>query len=204
MVFQREVMQLKSPSGIFDSDCFDALNQFEADYPIDFAAIRCPCGQCSGFRQGRFRNRYRSGKPRIEAYHRREYPRVHKAILYAFRAVSFHLDNNDFPLPVLTSGYRCWVHNDMKGRQSTNHMGKAIDVDFPAQSGEDKRHDRARCDDARALLVDKAAFQIGWHGSNRKALEASRIAPTWIHMDVRCYHRKHLADKFSITDEDQL
>ncbi|MFT5506865.1 MAG: hypothetical protein ACI8XC_004593, partial [Gammaproteobacteria bacterium] len=31
-------------SGVFDASSFDALNQFEANYPIDFASIRCPCG----------------------------------------------------------------------------------------------------------------------------------------------------------------
>jgi hypothetical protein len=204
MAFQQEVMEMVSPTGVFDADCFEALYQFEADYPVNFASIRCPCGQCSGFGQGRFKNKYRTGMPKIEAYHRREYPGVHKAILYAFRAACFHLENNDFPLPMLTSGYRCWIHNDMKGRQSTNHMGKAIDIDFPTQAGEDKRDDGERCDEARALLVDKAGFQIGWHGNNRKALEPSRIAPTWIHMDVRCYERKYLADKFFVNDEGQL
>jgi peptidoglycan hydrolase-like protein with peptidoglycan-binding domain len=44
MAFQREVMGMNSPSGVFDASSFDALNQFEANYPIDFASIRCPCG----------------------------------------------------------------------------------------------------------------------------------------------------------------
>ena len=204
MAFQREVMKTPSPSGIFDANSFDALHEFEINNPIDFASIRCPCGQCDGFGQGRFKNKYRADKPKIEAYHRREYPGVHKAILYAFRAVCFHLKNHDFPLPILTSGYRCWIHNEIKGRRSTNHMGKAIDIDFPAQPGEFKRDDAERCDRARDLLVDKAGFQIWWHGNNRKALEPASIAPTWLNMDVRCYSQKYLADTFFVTDESQL
>ena len=204
MAFQREYMGISSPSGVFDADSFDALNEFYVNHSVDFASVRCPCGQCSGFGQGRFTNEYRIGKPKIEAYHRREYPGVHKAILYAFRAACFHLKKDGFPIPMLTSGYRCWIHNEMKGRQSTNHMGKAIDIDFPAQPKEDKRDDGERCDRARDLLVEKVGFQIGWHGANRKALEPARIAPTWIHMDVRCYAHKYLADKFFVTEEGQL
>jgi hypothetical protein len=83
-------------------------------------------------------------------------------------------------------------------------MGKAIDIDFPAQPKEDKRDDGERCDKARSLLVDKAGFQIGWHGNNKKALEPASIAPTWIHMDVRSYSPKYLTDTFFVTNEGQL
>jgi hypothetical protein len=144
------------------------LNEFEIKNTADFATIRCTCGQCDGFGQGRFKNKCRTGKPEIEAYHRREYPGVHKAILFAFRAACFHLKNHDFPIPIITSGYRCWIYNEIKGRRSTNHMGKAININFPAQPKEDKRDDVERCDKARSLLVDKARLQIGWHGNKKK------------------------------------
>jgi hypothetical protein len=47
-------------------------------------------------------------------------------------------------------------------------MSRAIDIDFPAQPKKDKRDDGERCDKAKNLLVDKAEFQIGWHGNNKK------------------------------------
>ena len=199
VTFQRDVMGLENPSGVVDSDTFDALQTFASDFPIDFQPIRCPCGRCSGFGQDRFKGSYRSGKPHIEAFHRREYPGIHKAILHAYRGACFYLRDTGMPLPILTSGYRCWVQNEAKGRKSTNHMGKAMDIDLPMQRGDDKRDDQNRCDDARGILVERGGFQIGWLAANRKALEPSNIAPTWIHMDVRCYESKYLADQFFVT-----
>jgi len=204
VTFQRDYMQQNSPSGIVDSDTFAALARFNVEYPVDFSSIRCPCGECPGFGQNRFEGSYRAGKPHVEAYHRREYPGIHRGILHAFQAACFYLVRDGFPRPVLTSGYRCWIHNEAKGRKSTNHMGKALDLDFPPQADEDKRDDMNRCDAARGVLVEKAGFQVGWSGGNVKALEPSSIAPTWIHMDVRCYAPRYLADEYFVTGEDVL
>jgi len=204
MTFQRDVMGMDAPNGIVDSDMFEALNQFASKFPVDFNTVRCSCNECTGFGQDRFEGSFRVGKPHVEAFHRREYPGIHKAILHAYRAACFYLDGAGFPIPGLTSGYRCWIHNDSKGRKSTNHMGKALDLDFPILPGEDKRDDGIRCDEARGVLVEKAGFQIGWHGSNRKALEPSNIAPTWIHMDVRCYAPNYLADEHFVKSSDLL
>ena len=203
LAFQKDYMKVRNPSGVVDNETFAALHEFAQQFPVDFSKVTCPCGQCNGFGEGRYANQFREGKPEIEAYHRREYPGIHKAILHTFRAACFYLKSHDFPMPFLTSGYRCWHHNKLKNRLSTNHMGKALDIDFP-MDGIDKREDAERCDAARSLLVDKAQFQIGWSGSNKKSLEPSRIAPTWIHMDVRSYSRKYLADKFFVTNLDSL
>jgi hypothetical protein len=48
------------------------------------------------------------------------------------------------------------------------------------------------------VLVELANFQIGWTANNRKALEPKDIAPTWIHMDVRNYERRYLAERFFV------
>jgi hypothetical protein len=83
-------------------------------------------------------------------------------------------------------------------------MGKALDIDFPLAPGEDKRDDQLRCDRARGLLVELANFQVGWGANDRKALEPSDIAPTWIHMDVRCFQPKYLEDKYFVASNEQL
>lgn len=108
------------------------------------------------------------------------------------------------PAPFISSGYRCWTNNLNRGRTSTNHMGKDIDFDFPLQDGEDKRDDSNRCDRFRGILTEKCYFQIGWGANNRKALEPSTIAPTWIHADVRCYNRKFLDDSYFVKSLDEL
>ncbi len=204
IAFQRDYMGMTKPTGIVEDETFSALKRFSQEFSIDFKKLKCPCGQCGGFGQNRFNGKYRTGKPKTEAYHRREYPGIHKAILQSFRAAKFYVTQAGFDMPFLTSGYRCWIHNEQKNRKSTNHMGKALDLDFPLRPGEDKRDDCNRCDSVRALLVEKCGFQIGWAAGNKKALEPSSIAPSWIHMDVRCYSEKYLSTKYFVKNSKEL
>jgi hypothetical protein len=199
--FQRDYMNLNAPTGVADMATMDAINDFAAKYPIDFDKLRCPCGECEGFGQGKFKGKYRTGKAKIEAYYRYEYPGMHRMLLWAVRALFFYNSNHGF---IITSGYRCSVNNKIKNRSSTNHHGKAIDIDVPLKPGEDKRDDMNRSNDIRGRLVELSNAQIGWHGKNRKSLEPENIAPTWIHYDVRSYERKYLSADFFCTDLETL
>jgi hypothetical protein len=122
-------------------------------------------------------------------------------LLWAVRALKFYLPQYNF---VINSGYRCAENNKMKNRTSTNHHGKAIDLDVPLGPDEDKRDDMRRCDEIRGLLAERSAAQIGWSAANRKSLEPASIAPTWIHYDVRSYERKYLADRYFCVGSEQL
>jgi hypothetical protein len=199
--FQRDWMRMPQPTGVVDRATFEAIDAFADAFPIDFAALRCPCGQCGGFGQGRFRGQYRPGKPQVEAFHLYESPGMHRMLLWAVRGAFFHVPEHRF---VITSGYRCAVDNANRGRTSTNHHGKAIDIDVVLAPGEDKETDMARCDAVRGRLVETADAQIGWLARNRKALEPANIAPTWIHYDVRCYEPKYLGDEAFCTDAASL
>ena len=202
--FQRDYMDSANPSGVVDAKVIGALERFADEHKIAFDVLKCVCGQCGGFGKGRFKGKYGSGKPHVEAFHRYEYPGIHKAILHAYRAAWFYAAKAGNPVPVLTSGYRCWIRNKQKRRSTTNHMGKAIDMDFPLQPGEDKRDDCLRCDSVRGVMVEKSVFQIGWGALNRKSLEPSNIAPTWIHMDVRSYELPYLDDVFFVKNAADL
>ena len=114
-------------------------------------------------------------------------------LLWAVRAAFFYMPEHRF---VITSGYRCSIDNASHGRTSTNHHGKAIDIDVVAKPGEDKQDDMVKCDAVRGRIVATADAQIGWNAVNRKALEPSSIAPTWVHYDVRCYEPKYLKDEY--------
>ena len=195
--FQREFMGDADPDGIVGNKTLAAIDRLAADYPIDFAPLRCPCKVCNGFGQGRYRGEYRAGKPEIEAYHLYEYPGIHRMVLWTVRALFFHEPDLGF---VPTSGYRCAERNRQTGRRSTNHHGKAVDIDVPLRPGEDKRDDMRRCDRLRGVLVETAHAQIGWGARNRKSLEPSTIAPTWLHLDVRCYDARYLRDEFFCQD----
>lgn len=192
--FQRDFMKMKKPTGIVNRNTMAAIDQFAEQYPIDFEALKCPCGVCDGFGQGRFKGSYRHGKPKTERNYRYEYPGIHRMLLWAVRAISFYVPDHEF---VITSGYRCGVRNKQTGRKSTNHHGKAVDIDIPGKPDEDKRDVMIRCEQIRGIIVEKSNAQIGWNAVNRKSLESSEHAPTWIHYDVRCYNRrKYLDDRF--------
>ncbi|MFC1533478.1 peptidoglycan-binding protein [Thermodesulfobacteriota bacterium] len=199
--FQRDFMEMPNPSGIADRETIIAIDEFAEQYPIDFSSLRCPCGECEGFGQGRFKGKYRHGNPKLEMYYRYEYPGIHRMLLWAVMAIFFYISEYDF---IITSGYRCGVNNEQKGRKSSNHHGKAIDLDVVGSSGEDKREDMIRCDRVRGIIVEHSNAQIGWHATNRKSLEPSSIAPTWIHYDVRSYERKYLYDRFFCKDLAEL
>lgn len=204
ITFQKEYMKVEDPDSIVGPKVFAALEKFANDFPINFDKLKCPCGECEGFGKDQFKGKYREGRPEIEAYHMFEYPGIHKAILQSYRASQFYAKEHGFDPHFITSGYRCHANNNEKGRKSTNHMGKALDCDFPLKESEDKRDDLIRCDNFRGKLVEKSNFQIGWNGRNKKSLEPSNIAPTWIHMDVRSFTQKYLQEKYFVKTGQEL
>lgn len=199
--FQQDFMERDTASGLADRETLEATARLGQRFPLNFEAIKCPCGLCNGFGQGRFKGDFRSGKPEIEAYHRYEYPGIHRMLLWAVRGIMFYMPEHKF---VINSGYRCAENNRLKGRRSTNHHGKAIDLDVPLAAGEDKRDDMRRCEEIRGRIVETANAQVGWAAANRKSLEPPNIAPTWVHYDVRNYARRYLVDEFFCTTEEQL
>lgn len=195
-VFQADVMKMATPTGIVDRATFQAIDQLAQRFPIDFNQLRCRCGTCSGFGQGKFKGLY-FGSVKTEQNYRYEYPGIHRMILWAARALFAYRPDMQF---VFSSGYRCSVDNQIHQRTTTNHHGKAVDIDIVLPPGMSKRADMARCDEVRGLLVAKSNAQIGWLGANRKSLEPADIAPTWVHYDVRSYEPKYLKDDFFCQD----
>jgi len=195
MSFQHDYMQ-REPSGRADGATLRAIDELADRYPIDFDRLRCPCGGCGGFGKGAGKGKYAAGHAGEEAYHLYEYPGVHRMLLWAVRAAFFYMPQHKW---TINSCYRCDVDNARSGRTSTNHHGKAIDLDIELKPGEINVDDRRKCDEARRRLAETADAQVGWTARNRKALEPPEIAPTWVHYDVRCYEPKYLADRFFCT-----
>lgn len=200
MAFQRDVMGMKNPKGRVGAATLAAIDAFGAAHPVDFQQLTCKCGVCDGFGRGLFKGKYRGGT-KIEAYHRYEYPGIHRMLLWAYRGAMFHSEAKGWKLTV-NSGYRCSEDNRQHGRSSTNHHGKAIDMDILGAPS--KMIDRERCNTLRGLLVEKANAQIGWAAGNRKSLEPADIAPTWVHYDVRSYDAKYLADRYFVKTQAAL
>ena len=204
MAFQRDYLGQTAPSGKVDRSTWDGVQQFAAEFPVDLPTLKCPCGRCAGFGNGANEGLYYPDRPKSEATYRFEYPGMHKAILNTYRAAQFYGLRAGFGRAVVTSGYRCTIDNEQHQRTTTNHMGKAIDIDFALQPGEGKREDSVRCDAMRGLLVEKANCQIGWGARDRKALEPSEIAPTWVHIDVRSYAMQYLDKSLFVTTAAEL
>lgn len=204
VAFQRDYMGDKNPDGIVGQNTIRAILDFANEYPIDFEPLKCQCGKCGGFGRGLNHFVYLNDQPKIEMYHQYEYPGIHKAILHVSRAMRFYAKLLKYPEPFPTCGYRCTENNRQKGRTSTNHFGKAIDFDFPMQKGDDKKDDMERCISFRKIMIDKMNFQIGWAIPNMKSLEPDRIAPTWIHADVRSYSSNYLMDKYFVKSLKEL
>ncbi len=198
--FQRDWMQEAEPSGVADAAVFDALAAFGEKEAFDLSGFRCSCGTCNGFGQGRFKQMFRPGKPHQERFHMYEYPGIHRMLLWAYKAARFYTRQRMGKELKINSAYRCHEDNKKHGRASTNHMGKALDLDVPASAAENA----ALADKIRALLQETANAQIGWAGTNRKSLEPADIAPTWCHYDVRSYESKYLADKYFVTSHAAL
>lgn len=192
--FQKDYMNVY-PDGVVGDKTFEAIEKFNDEYKVDFIDLRCPCGHCNGFGNGLYQGEYNNSH-KIERYHMYEYPGIHKVILWTSKAFRFYIKKIYGYDCVYSSGYRCSINNKQKGRTSTNHCGKAIDLDI-VHSG-DKRQDMIICDNSRKKISTLSNIQIGWNDFNVKSFEPSYIAPTWIHMDVRCYDRRYLQDEFFI------
>ena len=200
MAFQKDVMGKTKPSGLADLETLSAIQAFGVAHPVNFGLLTCKCGVCAGFGQGRFKGLY-NGSVKTEAFHRYEYPGIHRMILWAYRAAQFYAKAEGWSLTI-NSGYRCAVDNAQHGRSSTNHHGKAIDMDIVGAPT--KKVDMERCDALRGILVGKANAQIGWGAANRKSLEPADIAPTWVHYDVRSYEKKYLVDAYFVKSVAEL
>ena len=199
-VFQRDVMGQTKPTGQADAATLAAIEAFGVAHPVNFQQLTCKCGVCGGFGRGLFKGKY-NGAVKVEAYHRYEYPGIHRMLLWAYRAAMFYSAPRGWKLMV-NSGYRCSEDNRQHGRSSTNHHGKAIDIDILGAPS--KMIDRERCNALRGLLVERANAQIGWSAANRKSLEPADIAPTWVHYDVRSYDSKYLADRYFVKSQAAL
>jgi hypothetical protein len=202
-IFQKHFMEDASPDGIVGPKTIKAIKNFSQKYPLDFSRLKCNCGVCSGFGQGYYKGVYRNNKSNIERYHKYEYPGIHKAILWTQKAACFYLEVTGLGQLYASSGYRCSINNIKKRRTSTNHHGKAIDSIVLREDGI-KLPEKLFYNKIRAIIQGVAGSQIGWVKQNKKSLEPSSIAPTWIHHDIRCFEKKYLKDHFFVTSEEEL
>lgn len=201
--FQADWMKSSSPDGIVDLVVAKALDEFSTKHALKFDALKCDCGKCGGFGKGQFKGEY-NNNTKVESRHKYEYPGFHRSLAWGFKGALFYLEKESLKLRAISCGYRCWINNQNHKRTSTNHMGKAIDFTLDTTvAGVVKAGGKTECNNARSLIVSKLHAQIRWASRDKFSLEPGDpiskgefVSPTWVHMDVREFDSKYLADKF--------
>jgi hypothetical protein len=200
--FQRDFVGT-TPTGRVCGNTIFALDKFRdetrADIDRIFPQIKCPCGHCSGYGAG---GHSTDAFPRNAMSDREEYPGIHRSLIWMMKAMLFYLKKQQalgFAFNNVSSGYRCHQHNLIKRRTTTNHMGKALDLNF--------NHCGGRVRDARSIqsirdeiFIRLLGAQMGWSGVNKMGLEsAAQGATTWVHVDVRQYEQRFKHHRFFVT-----
>jgi hypothetical protein len=104
-----------------------------------------------------------------------EKPGIHRSLLWALSAMKFYLDkvetSDGIKFEKFNSVYRCIADNIREKRDSTNHMGNAVDIQFSGTSG--SYTDRAN--KIRELFAIYCGAHIRWtpSGNNKFCLEPS-------------------------------
>lgn len=192
--FQRDYMGVPETGKICGS-VLVALDKFSEEYEIKkyFSQMKCDCGKCKGFGNGKKANG--------------EHPGVHRSVLNILRAVIFYLEkvhkNEKFTFQKIGSGYRCTINNQQHNRATINHMGLALDLHFNknstrTKSTSDMNHIRSsilgkymgastqRADNKIYLEPDKAI--------SRKTGKLMDLANTWVHFDITYFSKKYFND----------
>ncbi|HEX8268464.1 MAG TPA: hypothetical protein VF581_01115 [Flavobacterium sp.] len=194
--FQKDYMKI-APTGKICGNTVKAVDEFGSKYLYNFAESACRCNTCSGYGDGSNKGEY-TGSTHTEAYHKYEYPGIHRSLFWALKAIVFYMekDGGTYSMNRISSGYRCRVDNANNNRSTTNHMGKALDITF------NKNGNRTRVvSDLEAIrrdfFVKYAGAQFSWPASNKFSLETTaQGASTWVHYDVRSFDSIYLSDQY--------
>lgn len=212
-LFEKDVMGRSDPTGIVETEFAKKLDRFATEWPIHFKQLACPCGTCGGFGVGQYKGKHYRNH-REEKYHQYEYPGVHRCLLWGVRAIMFYctVDHKDsIRFQKIDSGYRCEIDNLNKGRPTTNHMGKTVDLHFETWVDKEWKRDTLSndtnfksCNKIRELATKRLKASTSWVPSGEFGLEpgGSKIkqgeAYTWVHLDVREWNQAYLEDDYFV------
>lgn len=206
--FQKDYMGV-TPTGNVCGGVLLALDEFLRKYPISLAEMKCECNKCNGFGHGytdSSKVEMYANKAKKTHYTGTEFPGMHRALVWSMRAAQFYTKVKDAELGFhylkIASGYRCWQHNKLKGRHTTNHMGNALDLQFTKGSAT-RRCEGADVDRIRSdIFVKRLGAQLGWGAVNKLSLErAEDGATSWVHVDVRQFGTEWKADRYYATTQ---
>ncbi len=145
-----------------------------------------------------------------------EHPGMHRTLLWGISALKFYISKQTkYQYNSTSAGYRCWAHNDSVPRTSTNHMGKAVDIQF--SNDKDKISGKSN-DNITPLKEIRDKFYIkflkaeeGWSipsVNNNYRLEPIGMGKdqsySWIHMDVSLFKTEYLKDSYFIKQQNLI
>lgn len=206
--FQKHYMGVQE-TGKICGNVLKAIDEFQNKYIIAFDDVKCSCGKCDGFGNGKFSQQKQDSKIE-ELYRKYEYPGIHRSLIWALRAAMFYTTviekDLKYSVKCIFSGYRCDENNRQHKRTSTNHMGKALDIHF--EKNKKRTQVPREIEEIRQkIYVKYLGNQVRWGKINQFSLEpgipaykGEFIASTWIHYDVRQFELKYLKDEFFAKD----
>ncbi|WP_339887634.1 PAAR-like protein [uncultured Flavobacterium sp.] len=206
--FQRDYMKV-TETGKICGNVLKSIDEFCNKWSEKILDYKCLChasdskvkiaDRCSGYGKGKAN----------------EHPGMHRTLLWGTSALRFYMSQQKvYKIVRISAGYRCWAHNNSIPRTSTNHMGKAVDINFAKDgiviTGKNQTN-IPKLQKIRDNFYSKnLAVVEGWSMPNKT--NKFRLEPigtgkdqsySWIHMDVTKFD-DYLLDKFFIKDQSQI
>jgi predicted chitinase len=225
--FQKDYMKVPE-TGKVCGNVLMAIDDFSLKFDISatsWSELKCSCStkgkqatsklrdlkelnSCAGFGDGTGKDTY-GGNAKSEKFHRYEYPGIHRSLLFGIKALQFYFSKQTtYKIDQITSGYRC----RFKNYTTTNHQGKAIDIQFSkgtwAIRGEQKKNLEPLRDIRDNIYIKYLGAQKEWPAKNLYSIEPIDLLYdkkgnvrfdhtfSWIHFDVREFDTVYLDDKY--------
>lgn len=198
--FQRDYMKVPE-TGKVCGNVLRSIDEFCSKWHENITKYKCLChasdskvpvkDRCGGYGKGL----------------KDEHPGIHRSLLWGVSALKYYLAQQEkYSFNHISAGYRCWAHNKSIPRTSTNHMGKAVDIQFLADKKVISGKIKSNIDKLESIrdsfYLKYLKAQEGW--SVKDAV--FRLEPiglgkdqsySWIHMDVTKY-TSYLDDKYFV------
>lgn len=240
--FQRDYMGI-TPTGKICGGLLKAIDEFSSKFDLSskiWEDLDCSCStrgqtlafktrsgkelnQCQGWGDQSGKDEYRGGHTKNEAYHNYEYPGLHRSLLFGLKGLLFYISKqSEYKFAHISSGYRC----RFKQYESTNHQGKAIDMQFEKGSklisGEKYDNLPILRDIRDKFFVKYLNVKKSWKNDNGTvAVNHFSVEPidllykangkvrydhtfSWIHLDVRQYEEEYLHDEYFCKSKETL
>ncbi|WP_026718460.1 glycoside hydrolase family protein [Flavobacterium gelidilacus] len=233
--FQRDYMKVPE-TGKICGNVLKAIDDFSLKFDLSttqWSQIKCSCGtkgqkvtstlreikelnSCAGFGDNTGKGTYKTGNE--EKNHKYEYPGIHRSLLFGFKTLLFYLSKNEtYKFREISSGYRC----RFKNFTTTNHQGKALDIQFNKDSWEIRGAEKRNIAELGKIRDDifhkYFNAKTSWiNGKNNFCLEPidliykangkidKNYTYSWIHFDVREFDSIYLDDKYFCKNKTSL